>query len=112
MLLGALAARAETAPRQPSAGKPGKLGKEVLRDDFGLIAGWERQGVILSQSLPWESSLVQDPCLVYGQGGGPLLETNALNQPSVVYQGGVWHMTYGARSLTVSGGSSPACSRR
>lgn len=103
--------------------------KEVLRDDFGPINGWDRQGVILSRSLSWESALMQDPCLVYGQGGGPLFkmwygslhavgyatsddgvhftkaadpvltptlpsESGALNQPSVVYQGGVWHMTY------------------
>ncbi|MEU0806922.1 hypothetical protein [Streptomyces sp. NPDC005970] len=70
-LLGTLAGplpRAEASARQDSAEKV------VLRDDFSRIGGWERQGVILSRSLPWESSLMQDPCLVYGEGGGPLFK--------------------------------------
>jgi hypothetical protein len=101
----------------------------VVTDSFGPIAGWNRQGVVLATSLPWESTLMQDPSVVYNQGGGPKFkmwygsignigyatsndgitwtknpnpvvsptlptETNALNQPSVVYQGGLWHMTY------------------
>ena len=45
-----------------------------LRDTFGQIAGWERHGVVLQQSLPWETSLLQDPCLVYDTGGGPLFK--------------------------------------
>ncbi|MEU5029164.1 hypothetical protein [Streptomyces milbemycinicus] len=70
-LLGTLAgppSPAEAAPRQ------GPREEVVLRDDFSPIGGWERQGVILSRSLPWESSLMQDPCLVYGEGGGPLFK--------------------------------------
>ncbi|RMB85201.1 hypothetical protein CTZ28_13640 [Streptomyces shenzhenensis] len=70
-LLGTLAGpvpRAAAAPRR----RPGE--KVVFRDDFAAIAGWERRGVIMSRSLPWESSLLQDPCLVYGEGGGPLFK--------------------------------------
>ena len=83
----------------------------------------------MRQSLPWETSLLQDPCLVYNTGGGPLFKMwygslyyvgyatsedgvnwtkaadpvlsrsieadhNNLNQPSVVYLDGTWHMTY------------------
>ncbi|MGW0857656.1 hypothetical protein, partial [Streptomyces sp. NPDC002690] len=119
-------------PLPPGAGAGATThapGAVLLRDDFAPVAGWQRHGVVMSQSLPWESSLLQDPCLVYGQGGGPLFklwygslhavgyatsddglhwtkaadpvltptlpsETVALNQPSVVFQGGVWHMTY------------------
>lgn len=101
----------------------------VFRDGFGDVAGWERQGVVLAQSLPWESSLMQDPVVVHRTGPGarfkmfygslwnvgyatsddgrawtknstPILsrtldtEQGALNQPSVVYRDGVWHMTY------------------
>ncbi|MCX5401730.1 hypothetical protein [Streptomyces sp. NBC_00102] len=139
-LLGALPATAAQAADRADTDRPGSTGAEaparphapgtvLLSDDFAPIAGWQRKGVVMSQSLPWETSLLQDPCLVYGQGGGPLFklwygslhavgyatsedglhwtkaddpvltptlpsETVALNQPSVVLQGGVWHMTY------------------
>lgn len=49
-------------------------GRVVLQDSFGNIPGWDRQGVMMRQSLPWETSLLQDPCLVYGTGGGPLFK--------------------------------------
>lgn len=132
LVLGALPATRAQATGGTGGEGPGRApapGAVLLSDDFGPIAGWERQGVMMSQSLPWESSLLQDPCLVHGQGGGPLFklwygslhavgyatsddglhwtkaadpvltptltsEANALNQPSVVFEDGVWHMTY------------------
>ncbi|WP_160573678.1 glycoside hydrolase family protein [Actinomadura physcomitrii] len=126
VLLGGLAApQAQAAVPARTAGR----GKTVFRDDFGPIAGWERKGVVMEKDLEWESTLLQDPCLVYGQGGGPLFklwygslhavgyatsedgvhwtkaakpvleptlesERGALNQPSVVYKDGRWHMSY------------------
>lgn len=101
----------------------------AFADGFGNVDGWDRQGVVLTTTLPWESSLLQDPVVVYDQGGGPRFkmwygslwnigyatsedgrtwtkdpnpvvsqtlgtEGGALNQPSVVYRNGVWHMTY------------------
>ncbi|MEV8378751.1 hypothetical protein AB0P21_38780 [Kribbella sp. NPDC056861] len=118
-----------TGVQQPAVASTASRRALMFRDDFGAVPGWERQGVVMRQDLPWESSLLQDPCLVYGSGGGPLFklwygslhgvgyatsqdgrqwtkqtepvlrptlptESNALNQPSVVYQGGRWHMTY------------------
>ena len=101
----------------------------LFQDSFGPISGWARQGVVLSTTLSWETSLLQDPCLVYDTGGGPLFklwygslyyvgyatsddginwtksadpvlsrtlpsESSNLNQPSVVFHAGTWHMTY------------------
>nr|WP_221380654.1 hypothetical protein [Actinoplanes polyasparticus] len=101
----------------------------VFTDSFGNIPGWNRHGVVLAKSLPWESTLMQDPTLVHNTGGGakfkmwygsltnigyatsddgehwtkktdPVVsqtlptEGGALNQPSVVYRNGIWHMTY------------------
>ncbi|MBB3695241.1 hypothetical protein [Sphingomonas sp. BK580] len=101
----------------------------IFKDDFGAIAGWRRHGVIMQKDLAWESSLLQDPCLVYATGDGarfkmwygsltnigyatsddglrwskradPVImqtlpsEARALNQPSVVFKDGVYHMTY------------------
>jgi hypothetical protein len=101
----------------------------VFTDTFGNVPGWNRQGVVLATSLPWESTLMQDPAVVYRTGGGPKFkmwygslthigyatsddgvqwtkdpdpvvsqtldsEGGALNQPSVVYRNGVWHMSY------------------
>jgi hypothetical protein len=115
-----MGAPAEAKPRQDV---------NVMTDGFGGVAGWDRQGVVLARSLPWESNLMQDPAIVYDQGGGPRFkmwygslwnigyatsedgrtwtknpnpvvsqtldsESGALNQPSVVYRDGVWHMTY------------------
>ncbi|WP_328647999.1 hypothetical protein OHS58_09915 [Amycolatopsis sp. NBC_00348] len=106
-----------------------RAGAELLRDTFGPISGWERRGTVMTQTLSWETSLLQDPCLVYNQGGGPRFKMwygslyyvgyatsedgvtwtktpdpvlsrsidtdhNNLNQPSVVYLDGTWHMTY------------------
>jgi hypothetical protein len=111
--------------RTPAGGANGLL----LKDDFTAIAGWRRHGVLMQQDLPWESALLQDPCLAYATGTGarfkmwygsltnigyatsedglrwtkrhtPVVtqtlatEAKALNQPSVVFQGGIWHMTY------------------
>lgn len=126
----------DTAPAMPSrkihAGctVPARGNRSILlRDDFRPVAGWKRHGVILRQDLPWESSLMQDPCIVYDVAPGALFkmwygsltaigyatsqdgiawtkhpdpvlrqslpsETKALNQPSVVFKDGVWHMTY------------------
>lgn len=115
----------------PAVATPGKPRQDVnvMTDTFGNVAGWDRQGVVLATSLPWESTLMQDPSIVYNQGGGPKFkmwygslwnigyatsedgrtwtknpnpvvsqtmdsEGGALNQPSVVYRNGVWHMTY------------------
>lgn len=49
-------------------------GRTLLRDDFGPIAGWKRQGVVMEKDLAWESTLLQDPCLVYATGGGALFK--------------------------------------
>ncbi|MFD4638340.1 hypothetical protein ACFWN2_13555 [Lentzea sp. NPDC058436] len=127
---GAALAAAPLVPPAVAAAKPsGRAGQELLRDTFGPVAGWERRGVVMRQDLPWETSLLQDPCLVYNQGGGPKFKLwygslyyvgyatsedgvtwtkkpdpvlvrsidadhNNLNQPSVVYRDGTWHMTY------------------
>jgi len=112
-----------------NAGTGGMPPGNVLKDSFDNIPGWDRQGVVMKQDLSWETALLQDPCLVYQQGGGatfklwygslqnigyatsadgltwtknpdPVVkqtlptETGALNQPSVVYKDGVYHMTY------------------
>jgi len=117
------------AAASPAAAPTVRRGTELFRDTFGPIGGWERRGVVLTQTLPWETSLLQDPCLVYGQGGGPRFkmwygslyyvgyatsedgvtwtkapepvltrsidsDRSNLNQPSVVYLDGTWHMTY------------------
>jgi hypothetical protein len=47
---------------------PPRYDVNVMKDSFGNVAGWNRQGVVLAQSLPWESSLMQDPTIVYNQG--------------------------------------------
>jgi hypothetical protein len=121
----------EKAPRRTFQ-KPGTAsagGQVLMRDEFRPISGWKRHGVILRQDLPWESSLMQDPCLIYDVQPGPLFkmwygsltnigyatsadgytwakhpepviqqtlpsESKALNQPSVVFHDGNWHMTY------------------
>ncbi|MDR7275722.1 hypothetical protein [Catenuloplanes atrovinosus] len=56
-----------TAAPAPAAARP----VTVFSDSFGTVAGWDRQGVVLAQSLPWETSLMQDPSIIVGQGGGP-----------------------------------------
>ena len=38
----------------------------MMIDEFGQVAGWERMGVIISGELPWEGSLLQDPCVLVG----------------------------------------------
>ena len=43
----------------------------VLTDTFDNVPGWSRQGVMFAKSLPWEDTLMQDPSIVYNQGGGP-----------------------------------------
>jgi hypothetical protein len=50
-------ARASAAPvaRSSLAGST----RTVFTDSFGAIPGWDRQGVVMSQSLPWETSLLQ-----------------------------------------------------
>jgi len=103
----------------------------------GPVSGWERHGTVMTQTLSWETSLLQDPCLVYAQGGGPrfkmwygslcyvgyatsedgvtwtktpdpvlsrsLDSDHNLNQPSVVYLDGTWHMTYFGIDAAVKG---------
>lgn len=130
-LAAAMAPTAHAAPEH-------QAGSVVLRDDFGSIAGWERQGVVIGQTLSWETTLLQDPCLVYATGGGPLFklwygslyyvgyatsddgitwtkaadpvlsrtlpsESANLNQPSVVFHNGTWHMTYFGIDATGNG---------
>lgn len=125
----ALSAAPLLHPLTASAAPAARAGQVLLRDTFGAISGWQRHGTVMSQSLPWETSLLQDPCLVYATGGGPRFkmwygslyyvgyatsedgvtwtraaepvlsrtldtEHNNLNQPSVVYLDGTWHMTY------------------
>ncbi|WP_199443532.1 hypothetical protein [Umezawaea beigongshangensis] len=58
-------------PTSTASATAARAGHEFLRDTFGPVAGWQRQGVVMQQSLPWETSLLQDPCLVYDEGGGP-----------------------------------------
>lgn len=115
---------AQTTRREPEPGS-----RVIFRDDFAPIAGWRRRGVLMQKDLAWESTLLQDPCLVYATGGGarfkmwygsltnigyatsedgvrwtkrpePVIrqtlpsEAKALNQPSVVFRDGIYHMTY------------------
>lgn len=122
----AAAAALGTGALTPARAAPGGV---VLTDRFRPVGGWERLGVVLRSDLPWESSLLQDPCVVHDVGGGPRFklwygsvhavgyatsddgrtwrkagepllspqlptERAALNQPSVVFHDGTWHMTY------------------
>lgn len=42
----------------------------LFTDNFDNVAGWNRQGVVMTKSLPWESDLMQDPVVLYNQGPG------------------------------------------
>jgi hypothetical protein len=68
----AILALALAAPALPVAAAP--RASVVFSDTFDNIPGWNRQGVVLAQSLPWESSLMQDPSVLYQQGNGPLFK--------------------------------------
>jgi hypothetical protein len=57
----AMAVPAQAAPRATV----------VFSDSFDNVAGWNRHGVVLAQSLPWETTLMQDPSIIVNQGGGP-----------------------------------------
>lgn len=126
LLRDAVMSPAQAGAEGGAAPRPGSV---IFRDDFRPIAGWRRHGVLMQKDLAWESSLLQDPCLLYAAGGGPRFkmwygsltnigyatsedgfrwnkradpviiqtlpsEGRALNQPSVVFHDGVYHMTY------------------
>lgn len=128
MTVGARGASARPLGR-PKPGSGSAAAGIILEDDFGPVAGWRRHGVIMQKDLAWESSLLQDPCLVYANDDGPRFkmwygsltnigyatsddgfrwakrpepvimqtlpsEAKALNQPSVVFKDGLYHMTY------------------
>ncbi|KZV86863.1 Arabinanase/levansucrase/invertase [Exidia glandulosa HHB12029] len=42
----------------------------LFSDTFDTIPGWDRQGVVITKSLPWEADLMQDPSIIYAQGNG------------------------------------------
>ncbi|QGQ95439.1 hypothetical protein EHS13_11370 [Paenibacillus psychroresistens] len=46
----------------------------VLKDDFSNIAGWDKQGVVVNLTQAWEGSMLQDPSVLYNQGGGALFK--------------------------------------
>ncbi|MFE2940673.1 hypothetical protein ACFXKG_16665 [Streptomyces sp. NPDC059255] len=70
------AVAAPPAAAHPAAadGTPRRRGTVVLTDDFRPVPGWSRQGVVMRTDLPWESSLLQDPCLVHDSGTGPVFK--------------------------------------
>ncbi|MFE3598793.1 hypothetical protein [Streptomyces sp. NPDC059142] len=67
----AVAGGSDAAAADAPRGRPGKV---VLTDDFGPVPGWRREGVVMRTDLPWESSLLQDPCLVHNSPTGPVFK--------------------------------------
>src|SRR5438046_1414531 len=53
---------------------PSSAATNILTDTFSNIPGWDRKGVVLNFGLSWESTMLQDPTVLYNQGGGPLFK--------------------------------------
>lgn len=49
---------------------PAGAATNIFTDNFSNIAGWNRRGVVLNFGLSWEGTMLQDPSVLYNQGGG------------------------------------------
>src|SRR5687767_13219862 len=54
--------------------RPASAATNIFTDNFSNIAGWDRRGVVMNFGLPWEGTMLQDPSVLYNQGGGALFK--------------------------------------
>lgn len=54
--------------------KPASAATNIFTDNFSNIAGWDRKGVVVNFGLSWEGTMLQDPSVLYNQGGGALFK--------------------------------------
>ncbi len=53
---------------------PASAATNIFTDNFSNVAGWDRRGVVLNFGLSWEGTMLQDPSVLYNQGGGALFK--------------------------------------